>query len=73
MHETVQTAAVLRESGGGGMVCFGLQLPAPIGRSPLTTFRFEAYPPQAVVPTSLSPPCALPLPPGPIFPVFGKT
>ena len=38
------------------LVCFGLQLVAPSGRSPLTALPLNPFPPQAVVPIGLSPP-----------------
>ena len=53
--------------GGGGwhdaMVCFDLQLAAPIGRSPHTALPLDPFPPSAVAPIGLSSPCVLPLPP----------
>ena len=60
-----------RAFGGGGwhdtLVCFGLQLVAPIGQSPFTAaLPLDPFPPQAAAPIGLSPPCVLPLPPYPI-------
>ena len=47
------------------LVCFGLQLAAPIGRSPLSAL---VGPLPSVVPDGLSSPCVFPLPPWPTFP-----
>ena len=44
------------------MVCCGLQLAAPNGRSPLTAPPLDPLPPSAVVPIGLSPPSCPPSP-----------
>ena len=60
----------LPNGGDDTLVCFGLQLAAPIDGSPLTALPLDPFPPQAVVPIGLSPPCVLPLPPCPILPAL---
>ena len=42
--------------GDDTLVCFGLQLVAPIGRSPLPALPLDSFTPWAVVPIGLSPP-----------------
>ena len=40
--------------------CSRLQRAAPIGRSPFAALPLDPFPPSAVVPIGLSPPCVLP-------------
>ena len=47
--------------------CSHLQLAVTTGRSPVATLPLDPFPPEAVVPIGLSPPCDLPLPPCPII------